>query len=153
MYIDSEKKKDPKAKPQPVIVRFALVRKRMEFMYKKLKPHLNFSGVYLSEDLTPLRAKMLKYVKKVDKNKFVLFHTINEKICMKQLARELGTIKNKKSDTGTGNRLTIESPDDQFKYKINIDFDKLNYTLLKFNIKCFVKSDLKLCVSYPNSIL
>ena len=72
-YVDSEKK-GPKAKPRPVIVRFASYRKRMEFMYKKskLEVHPNFNGVYLTEDLTFLRAKMLKYVKKVGKNKFVL---------------------------------------------------------------------------------
>ena len=92
---------------------------------------------------------MLKYVKKVGKNKFVFFHTINEKIRMKQS----GTINNNENDAGTGNRLTIESPDDLFKYGININFDKLNHTFLKFNIECFVKSDFKLCVSYPNSIL
>ena len=72
---------------------------------------------------------------------------------MKQSARESGTINNNESDTDTENWLTIESPDDLFKYEININFDKLNHTFLKFNIECFVKSDFKLCVSYPNSIL
>ena len=77
----------------------------MEFMYKKskLKVQPNFNGVYLTEDLTSLRAKMLKYVKEVGKNIFVLFHTINGKIRMKQSAREAGTIINNKSDRGTGN--------------------------------------------------
>ena len=86
---------------------------------------------------------MLKYVKEVGKNKFVLFHTINGKIRMKQSAREAGTITNNKSDTGTGNWLIIDSPDDLFKYEMNIDFDKLNYTPLKFNIECSAKSDFK----------
>ena len=140
-----KKKKGPKAKPRPVIVRFASYRKRIEFMYKKskLKVHPNFNGVYLTEDLTSLRAKMLKYVKEVGKNKFVLFHTINGKIRMKQSAREAGTITNNESDTGTGNWLTIDSPDDLFKYGMNIDFDKLNYTPLKFDIECSEKSDFK----------
>ena len=86
---------------------------------------------------------MLKYVKEVGKNKFVLFHTINGKIRMKQSAREAGTITDNKSDTGAGNWLTIDSPDDLFKYGMDIDFDKLNYTPLKFNIKCLAKSDFK----------
>ena len=85
-------------------------------MYKKskLKVHPNFNGVYLTEDLTSLRAKMLKYVKEVGKNKFILFHTINGKIRMKRSAREAGTITNNERDTGTGNWLTIDSPDDLF---------------------------------------
>ena len=140
-----KKKKGPKAKPRPVIVRFASYRKKMEFMYKKskLKVHPNFSGVYLSKDLTSSRAKMLKYVKKVGKNKFVLFYTVNGKIRMKQSAREAGTTTNNESDTGTGNWLTIDSPDDLLEYGMNIDFDKLNYTRLKFNIECLAKSDFK----------
>ena len=140
-----KKKKGPKAKPRPVIVRFASYKKRMEFMYQKskLKVHPNFNGVYLTEDLTSLRAKMLKYVKGAGKNKFFLFHTINGKIRMKQSAREAGTITNNENDTGTGNWLTIDLPDDLFKYRMNIDFDKLNYTPLKFNIECSAKSDFK----------
>ena len=140
-----KKKKGPKAKPRPVIVHFASYRKRMEFMYKKskLKVQPNFNGAYLMKDFTSLRAKMLKYVKEVGKNKFVLFHTINGKICMKRSAREAGTITNNERDTGTGNWLTIDSPDDLFKYEMNIDFDKLNYTPLKFKIECSAKSDFK----------
>ena len=140
-----KKKNGPKAKPRPVIVCFASYRKRMEFMEKKskLKVQPNFNGVYLTEDLTSLRAKMIKYVKEVGKNKFVLFHTINGKIRMKQSAREAGTITNIERDTGTGNWLTIDSPDDLFKYGMNIDFDKLDYTPLKFNIECSAKSDFK----------
>ena len=65
-----------------------------------MKVQPNFNGVYLTEDLTSLRAKMLKYVKEVGKNKFVLFHAINGKIRMKQSAREAGTITNNESDTG-----------------------------------------------------
>ena len=80
-------------------------------MYKKskLKLHTNFSGVYILEDSVSLRAKMFKYVKEVGKNKFVLFHTINGKIRMKQSARELGTINNNESDTDAGNWLKIET--------------------------------------------
>ena len=140
-----KKKKGPKAKPRPVFVRFASYRKRMKSMYKKskLKVHPNFNGVYLTEDLTSSRAKLLKYVKEVGKNKFVLFHTINGKMRMKQSAREAGTITNNESDTGTGNWLTIDSPDDLFKYGMNIYFDKLNYTPLKFNTECSAKSNCR----------
>ena len=62
VYELRKKKKGPKAKSRPVIVRFASYRKREEFMYKKskLKLYPNFKGVCLSEDLTLLRARMLK---------------------------------------------------------------------------------------------
>ena len=86
---------------------------------------------------------MLNYVKEVGKNKFVLFHTVNGKIRMKQSAWKAGTITNNKSDTGMGNWLAIDSPDDLFKYGMNIHFDKLNYTLLKFNIEWLAESDFK----------
>ena len=62
---------------------------------------------------------------------------------MKQSAREAGTISNNKSDSGTGNWLTIGSPDDLFKYRMNIEFDKLNSIPLKININCLAKSDFK----------
>ena len=71
------------------------------------------------------------------------FHTIKGKVRMKRSAREAGTITNNERDTGTENGLTIDSPDDLFKYGMDIDFDKLNYTPLKFNIECSAKSDFK----------
>ena len=123
-YIDSEKKKGPKAETRPVFMRLASYRKRIKNMYKKYKlKHLpNFSGVYLLEDFTNIRAKMLRYMKEVGKNKFVFVHPVNGKICMKQLARQSKSNSND-SDTGTGNRRTIDSPDDLFKYEMDIDFD------------------------------
>ena len=62
---------------------------------------------------------------------------------MKQSAWEAGTISSNERDTDTENLLTIDSPDDLSKYRMNIDFDKLNYTPLKFNIECLAKSDFK----------
>ena len=53
---------------------------------------------------------MLKYLKEVGKNKFVL-------------------IQSKTADSDT-----INSPDDLFKYRMNMNFDKLYYIPLKFNI-------------------
>ena len=119
----------------------------------KLKLHPNSNSGYLSEDLTPLQAKILKYVKEVGENKFVLFHTINGKIRVKQSAQESGTLNNNERDTGMENWLTIDSPDDLFKYGMNIDFDKLIYTPLKFNIECLTKSDFEKYFSYSNSLL
>ena len=62
---------------------------------------------------------------------------------MKQSAREAGTISNNESNTGMGNLLTIDSPGNIFKYEMTIDFDKLNFTPLKFIIECLAKSDFK----------
>ena len=66
---------------------------------------------------------MLRHMKEIGKNKFVFVHPVNGKTCMKQLARQSKTINSNDSDTGTGNRLTIDSPDDLFKYEMNITFD------------------------------
>ena len=122
------KKRKVQIQPRLVIVRFASHRKTKNFMHKisKFKLHSNFTDVYLSEDLTPLQAKTLKYVKEVGRNKFVLFHNINEKIRMKQSAQELGTINNNEGDIGMRNWQTIDSFDDLYKHGINLDFDKLN---------------------------
>ena len=93
-------------------------------MHKKsnLKLYDNFSGDYLSEDLAYLRAKMLKGVKEVGKNKFICIHIINRKMQMKQLAWRLETIKNKIGDPGTENWLTIDSPGLLFKHETGISF-------------------------------
>ena len=62
---------------------------------------------------------MLKYVKEVGKNKFILCQTIKGKIRMKQSAQESKTISNNESNTDTGNWLTVDSPDNLLKYGIN----------------------------------
>ena len=52
-------------KPRPIIVKFMCYKKRSHFISskKKLKDSARFSNVFVAEDLTSLRAKLLRYVK------------------------------------------------------------------------------------------
>ena len=52
-------------KPRSIIAKFMCYKKRSQFISskKKLKDSVRFSNVYVAEDLTSLRAKLLRYVK------------------------------------------------------------------------------------------
>ena len=96
------------SKPRPIIVRFISHKKRNKILFAKsnLKKTQEFSQAFISEDLTPLRSKMLQYIKKECQNDFVLGHTFN------------------------GN---ISSPNDLFNYDADINFKTLKYKPLLFN--------------------
>ena len=103
---------------------------RSEFLYanKKLKENAIFKSAFITEDLMPLRAKLLRYVKEECEDNFVLCHTINGAIRMKKSANKNGfPLDENGKDQGTGNWLYVKSPDDLFRYDENIDFSKLNY--------------------------
>ena len=95
---------------------------------------MHFSNAFITEDLTPLRSKLLRYVKKVCDNDFVLSHSYNGKIRMKKSAQKTGLPLDKNgNDQGTGKWLTITSVGDLFKINADVDFEKLNYLPLKYN--------------------
>jgi len=123
------------SKPRPIIARFISFKKRNEVLYakSKLKEIDCFSKVFITEDLTPLRSKLLNYVKKECDNEFVMCHTYNGKVKMKKSAKKAGLINDDERDQGTGPWLTISSPDDFFKVGVDIDFNKLNYKPLLYN--------------------
>ena len=76
------KKTSRNAKPRPVIVRFVSYQKRNAFLFEKskLRKSMHFSNAFITKDLTPLRSKMLRYVKKECDNDFVFCHSYNGKI-------------------------------------------------------------------------
>ena len=89
---------------------------------------------FISEDLTPLRAKLLNYCKNECDKKFVLCHTINGKIRFKKSAVKEGLPQDEDGkDTGTGDWITVTSPDDLFKAGIDVDFEKIKYEPLRYN--------------------
>ena len=99
------KKTSRNAKPRPVIVRFVSYQKRNEFLFEKskLKKSMHFGNAFITEDLTPLRSKLLRYVKKECDNDFVLCHSYNGKIRMKKSAQKTGLSLDKNgNDQGTG---------------------------------------------------
>ena len=84
------KKKTSLAKPRPVIVRFISYQKMNEFLFgkSKLKKNGILKNVFITEDLTSLRSKLLSYVKNKCNGDFVLCHTYNGKIRMKRSAKK-----------------------------------------------------------------
>ena len=81
------------------------------------------------EDLTSLRAKLLRYVEEECDGRFAKVHTINGKIIMNEASDE--NDDNDKSDkNGNAMWLKIETPDDLHRYGVDINFLKLNYRLL-----------------------
>ena len=138
------KKTSRNAKPRPVIVRFVSYQKRNEFLFEKskLKKSIHFGNAFITEDLTPLRSKLLRYVKKECDNDFVLCHSYNGKIRMKKSAQKAGLPLDKNgNDQGTGKWLTITSVDDLFKINVDVDFEKLNYLPFKHNSVTMASSD------------
>ena len=121
--------------PRPIIVRFQSFKKRNQFLYAKpsLKKNENYKNVFISEDLTPLRAKLLLYIKHHCEDKFVQCHTINGKIRFKKSAVMEGLpLDDNGKDPVTGKRMTVTSPDELFKVGIDIDIDKFNYEPMRY---------------------
>ena len=79
------KEKKNVEKPRPIILRFVSNKKRNELFYKKseLKKSEDYKNAFVVEDITPLRQKLLNYVKNECDGEFVLRHTYNGKIRMK----------------------------------------------------------------------
>ena len=107
---------------KPVLVKFVSRRKRRQLMVSKkvLKGKEGYDGIYINDDLTPLRSRMLGYVKKlevVDKA-----WTIDGKIMVKKTGA-------KDTDRPT----VIEDPDDIFQLGVDsIDYKKLGLEHLAF---------------------
>ena len=99
-----KKKKTADAKPRQVIVRFLSYKKRNEFLKAKsrLRDSKHFPDAFITKDITPLRSKLLHYVKNECGGKFVLCHTINGRIRMKKSAKYEGKIGNNEKDEGIG---------------------------------------------------
>ena len=113
---------DRKRKGRPILVRFVSRKKRKEVMQKKkvLKDKPEYAGVYVFDDLTTLRAKMLYYLKKkvpVVENAWTIDGRIH---CTKKRPPGL-------SERESPRRIfTIDTPDDLFKLGVNsVDFAEL----------------------------
>ena len=131
------RKRSPLAKPRPIIARFVKYKHRNDILFSKSKlkncNNGKFNNAFITEDLTPLRSKLLNYVKNDCDGKFVLCHTYNGRIRMKRSAREQGVLTDGGKDEGTGNWIVISSPDDLFRLDVDVDFAKLNYKPLLIN--------------------
>ena len=125
-------------KPRPIIVRFLSFKKRNEILNSKskLKNNQVYPSAFITEDLTPLRSKLLYYVKHHCDEKFVMCHTRNGNILMKKSANYSKAQHSKSTEKveGMGDWLVVSTPDDLFKLDIDVDFTKLNYKPLLFNL-------------------
>ena len=99
--------------PRPIIARFVTYKKRNEFLTNK-RELKNIEGrqyVFVCEDLTPLRYKLLQYMQKSCSDTFTSCYTRN------------GNIKAKLKTTE--NWVTVTSPDDLFKHGIDVDYKQM----------------------------
>ena len=84
----------------------------------------DFNGSFITEDLTQFRSKLLWFVKKKCGGKFVNCHTRNGEIYA-QL---------KDAQGHDDDFITIKSPEDLFKYDIDVDFNLINDNYLRFSV-------------------
>ena len=100
-----------------IIVRFFARDTKHDFLVNKnkLKDKVSYRNVYINEDLTPLRSKMLHYVKRQDGVESA--YTREGKVICR---------------IRDGSRITIETPDDLFKLGLtNIDYIALGLSALE----------------------
>jgi len=99
--------------PRPIIARFVSFKQRNEFLTSKreLKNIEGRQHVFVCEDLTTLRYKLLKYMQNSSSDTFTSCYTRNCNIKAK-----LKT---------TDKWVTVTSSDDLFKHEIDVDLDGL----------------------------
>jgi len=97
----------------PRTARFVSYKKRNEFLTNKreLKHIEGRQHVFVCEDLTPLRYKLLKYMQKSCSDTFISCYT-----------RKRNVTANLKTSEKW---VTVASPDDLFKHGINVDYKQM----------------------------
>ena len=108
------KKRRNNENPRPIIPRFVSYKKRNEFLTNKreIKHIEGRQHVFVSEDLTPVRYKLLKYMQKSYSDTFTSCYTRNSNI---------------KSKLKTSKKwVTITSPDDLFMHGIDFDYKQMD---------------------------
>jgi hypothetical protein len=108
---------DPgKKKPRTLIVRFVSTDLKFKFFTnkKKLQDCPELKKVYINEDLTVLRLKLLQYVKNID----------NVKSAVTRKGKIHCVMKN-------GKQMTVDNPDDLFHLGVtDIDYGELELPIL-----------------------
>ena len=99
--------------PRPIFARFVSYKKRNKFLANKreLKNIEGRQHVFICEDLTPLRYKLLKYMQKSCSDTFTACYTRHANI----------KAKLKKSEKW----VTVTSPDDLFKHGIDVEYKQM----------------------------
>ena len=119
---------DPNTPPKPrkIICRFKSYKLRQKIILSKkhLKSSPNYSNCFITENLTPFRAKLLWYVKNKCDGRFVNAHTRNGNINV-QLCEAHGE---------DDKWYIIKSPEDLFSHGINVDLKCINEKYLSFQV-------------------
>ena len=115
---------------RPILVKFVSRKKKQEVMRKKktLKEKEGYDKTYVLEDLTPLRSKLLKYIKnRKDLFNLAFVWTSEGKIlCQPQYPKGLAKEKRPRA-------IVIESPDELFKIGAQrIDYEELGLDSYRF---------------------
>ena len=99
--------------PRPIIARFMSSKKRNEFLTKKreLKNIEGRQHVFVCEDLTTLRYKLMKYMQNSCSDTFTSCYTRNGNIKAKLKTAEKW--------------VTVTSPDDLFKHGIDVNYKQM----------------------------
>lgn len=114
--------------PKAILVRFVSRRKRTELLKKKkcLKEKSEYKDVFINDDLTPLRARLLGYVKSLDGIKSAW--TIDGRIfCQPEYPTGLEPERRPKP-------IVVESPDDLHRLGVTqVDYSRLGLAYLDFD--------------------
>ena len=114
----------PKNGSRPILVKFVSRRKRREVMGKKkeLKGKQGFERVFINDDLTPLRARLLGHIQRLDIVEKAW--TVDGRIhCQKKLPPGHPA-------AGSQKPIVVETPDDLFKLGVDVDYAALGLTHL-----------------------
>ena len=97
----------------------------------------NAKHCFIAENLIQLRYKLQNYIKNNCNNRFVMCHSYNGKIRMKESAK-IGDASDNKKDKGRGDWNAISSPDDLFI----LGFDEIHFKALNYQPLFINRSDL-----------
>ena len=113
-------------KPRKIICRFKSYKLRQKIILAKrhLKSHPTYKDSFITENLTPFRAKLLWYVKNKCDGKFVKAHTRGGDI----------KVQLKDAQKDDDEWYTIKSPDDLFRFNVNFDFVLFNDNYFQFEV-------------------
>ena len=113
-------------KPRKIICRFKSwsLRQKVIKSKKALKGHPTYGNSFITEDLTQYRSKLLWYIKKKCDGRFVNCHTRNGDIYVQ--------LKEAQSQNDDWHK--IKSPEDLFKFNIDVDYSVFNDEYLRFSI-------------------
>ena len=97
--------------PRPIIAKFVSYKKETSFLLTNGNSKISKEDVFVCEDLTPLRYKLLKYMQKSCSDTLTSCYTRNGNI---------------KAILKTSEKwVTVTSPDDLFKHGIDVDYKQM----------------------------